>query len=161
MAEIRIHQLTQVQQIAGNEVIPVDNSSYSNAMAVTTSQLAEFVLKQTAEVMHAETLYYLMVANQDLYAVGEVVFFPTAQKPLGISLDDVEEGQVMRVAYAGKCQVRVPASVSVQIGDAAIFNTTTLAIDVGNGNEISNRIGVFLENSAGGSDRLVWVLLKL
>ena len=160
MAEIRIHQLTQVQQVTGNEVIPVDNSSYSNAMAVTTSQLAEFVLKQTSEVMHAETLYYLMEANQG-YAVGNVVFISGVAKPLGVSLDTLEQGQVMRVAFAGKCQVKVPADVSVQIGDAAIFNPSTLAIDVGNGNEISNRIGVFLENSAEGNDRLVWVLLKL
>jgi hypothetical protein len=129
-------------------------------MAVTTSQLAEFVLKQTSEVMHAETLYYLMEANQG-YAVGNVVFISGVAKPLGVSIDTLERGQVMRVAYAGKCQVLVPAAVSVAAGDSAVLDTSTYTVNVGVGNEITNRIGVFLESSAGGNDRLVWVLLKL
>jgi hypothetical protein len=34
-------------------------------------------------------------------------------------------------------------------------------IKVGSGTEVINRVGIFLETSAGGEDRLVWVLLKL
>jgi len=67
----------------------------------------------------------------------------------------------MRVAYAGKCKVFVESGLDVTEGDYAIYNTITNKIAIGLGNEISNRVGIFLETSTSGEDRLVWVLLKL
>jgi len=58
--------------------------------------------------------------------------------------------------------VLVNETVNVIAGDFAVFDTSTREIKVGDGSEIANRIGTFLETSSGEeSARLVWVLLKL
>ena len=160
MGQLRIHNLTEIEEVTGNEKLVIDESSLSNALSLTLNNLATYVLSKTESVMHAETLYYNLIADGG-WAVGEVVTISGTNKQIGISLDSVTIGEPLRVAYAGKCQVLVNETVNVIAGDFAVFDTSTGEIKVGNGSEIANRIGTFLETSAGGEDRLVWVLLKL
>ena len=160
MAQLRIHNLTEAEEVTGDEKLVLDDSSFSNALSLTLNKLATYVLSKTESVMHAETLYYNHIADS-VYAKGEVVIIFETISLIGISLDDVEIGEPFRVAYAGKCQVLVKADVDVVEGDFAACDTTQGKIIVGDGTEIANRVGIFLETSTGGEDRLVWVLLKL
>ena len=161
MAQLRIHNLTEAEEVTGDEKLVLDNSSFSNALSLTLNKLATYVLSKTESVMHAETLYYNMSADGG-WGVGEVITISGTKKLIGISLDSVTSGEPLRVAYAGKCQVLVGETVDVIAGDYAIFDTSTREIKVGDGSEIANRIGIFLETSTSeDSARLVWVLLKL
>ena len=160
MAQLRIHNLTEAEEITGDEKLVLDNSSFSNALSLTLNKLATYILSKTESVMHAETLYYNSIANAD-YIVGAPVHIQGIYVFVGISLDDAAIGEPMRVAYAGKCKVFVESGLDVTEGDYAIYNTITNKIAIGLGNEISNRVGIFLETSTSGEDRLVWVLLKL
>jgi hypothetical protein len=160
MAQLRIHNLTEIEEVTGNEKLVIDESSLSNALSLTLNKLATYVLSKTESVMHAETLYYNSIANAD-YIVGAPVHIEGIYVFVGISLDDAAIGEPMRVAYAGKCKVFVESGLDVTEGDYAIYNTITNKIAIGLGNEISNRVGIFLETSTSGEDRLVWVLLKL
>jgi len=160
MGQLRIHNLTEIEEVTGNEKLVIDESSLSNALSLTLNNLATYVLSKTESVMHAETLYYNLIADGG-WAVGEVVTISGTNKLIGISLDSVTIGEPLRVAYAGKCQVLVNETVNVIAGDFAVFDTSTREIKVGDGSEIANRIGTFLETSTSGEDRLVWVLLKL
>ena len=161
MAQLRIHNLTEAEEVTGDEKLVLDNSSFSNALSLTLNNLATYVLSKTESVMHAETLYYNMSADGG-WGVGEVITISGTEKLIGISLDSVTSGEPLRVAYAGKCQVLVGETVDVIAGDYAIFDTSTREIKVGDGSEIANRIGIFLETSTSEeSARLVWVLLKL
>ena len=161
MTQLRIHNLTEIEEVTGDEKLVLDNSSFSNALSLTLNKLATYILSKTESVMHAETLYYNLIADGG-WAVGEVVTISGTNKQIGISLDSVTIGEPLRVAYAGKCQVLVNETVNVIAGDFAVFDTSTREIKVGNGSEIANRIGTFLETSSGEeSARLVWVLLKL
>ena len=160
MAQLRIHNLTEAEEVTGDEKLVLDNSSFSNALSLTLNKLATYVLSKTESVMHAETLYYNSIANAD-YIVGAPVHIEGIYVFVGISLDDAAIGEPMRVAYAGKCKVFVESGLDVTEGDYAIYNTITNKIAIGLGNEISNRVGIFLETSTSGEDRLVWVLLKL
>ena len=160
MAQLRIHNLTEAEEVTGDEKLVLDNSSFSNALSLTLNKLATYVLSKTESVMHAETLYYNSIANAD-YIVGAPVRIEGIYVFVGISLDDAAIGEPMRVAYAGKCKVFVESGLDVTEGDYAIYNTITNKIAIGLGNEISNRVGIFLETSTSGEDRLVWVLLKL
>jgi len=160
MAQLRIHNLTEAEEVTGNEKLVIDESSLSNALSLTLNKLATYVLSKTESVMHAETLYYNSIANAD-YIVGAPVHIEGIYVFVGISLDDAAIGEPMRVAYAGKCKVFVESGLDVTEGDYAIYNTITNKIAIGLGNEISNRVGIFLETSTSGEDRLVWVLLKL
>ena len=160
MAQLRIHNLTEAEEVTGDEKLVLDNSSFSNALSLTLNKLATYVLSKTESVMHAETLYYNSIANAD-YIVGAPVHIQGIYVFVGISLDDAAIGEPMRVAYAGKCKVFVESGLDVTEGDYAIYNTITNKIAIGLGNEISNRVGIFLETSTSGEDRLVWVLLKL
>ena len=161
MGQLRIHNLTEIEEVTGNEKLVIDESSLSNALSLTLNNLATYVLSKTESVMHAETLYYNLIADGG-WAVGEVVTISGTNKLIGISLDSVTIGEPLRVAYAGKCQVLVNETVNVEAGDFAVFDTSTREIKVGDGSEIANRIGTFLETSSGEeSARLVWVLLKL
>ena len=161
MTQLRIHNLTEIEEVTGDEKLVLDNSSFSNALSLTLNKLATYVLSKTESVMHAETLYYNMSADGG-WGVGEVITISGTEKLIGISLDSVTSGEPLRVAYAGKCQVLVGETVDVMAGDYAIFDTSTREIKVGDGYEIVNRIGIFLETSTSEeSARLVWVLLKL
>jgi hypothetical protein len=160
MTQLRIHNLTEIEEVTGDEKLVLDNSSFSNALSLTLNKLATYVLSKTESVMHAETLYYNSIANAD-YIVGAPVHIQGIYVFVGISLDDAAIGEPMRVAYAGKCKVFVESGLDVTEGDYAIYNTITNKIAIGLGNEISNRVGIFLETSTSGEDRLVWVLLKL
>ena len=159
MAQLRIHNLTEAEEVTGDEKLVLDNSSFSNALSLTLNKLATYVLSKTESVMHAETLYYNSIANAD-YIVGAPVTVEGSNSLVGISLDDAALGEPFRVAYAGKCQVLVKADVSVVAGNYAVMDDMH-EIKVGSGTEVIYRVGVFLETSAGGEDRLVWVLLKL
>jgi len=164
MAQLRIHNLTEAEEVTGDEKLVLDNSSFSNALSLTLNKLATYVLSKTESVMHAETLYYngftgLADGGSD-YVVGAPVTVEDSNSLVGISLDDAALGEPFRVAYAGKCQVLVKADVSVVAGNYAVMDDMH-EIKVGSGTEVINRVGIFLETSAGGEDRLVWVLLKL
>ena len=164
MTQLRIHNLTEIEEVTGDEKLVLDNSSFSNALSLTLNKLATYILSKTESVMHAETLYYngftgLADGGSD-YVVGAPVTVEGSNSLVGISLDDAALGEPFRVAYAGKCQVLVKADVSVVAGNYAVMNDSH-EIKVGSGTEVINRVGVFLETSAGGEDRLVWVLLKL
>jgi len=164
MAQLRIHNLTEAEEVTGDEKLVLDNSSFSNALSLTLNKLATYVLSKTESVMHAETLYYngftgLADGGSD-YVVGAPVTVEDSNSLVGISLDDAALGEPFRVAYAGKCQVLVKADVSVVAGNYAVMDDMH-KIKVGSGTEVINRVGIFLETSAGGEDRLVWVLLKL
>jgi len=164
MGQLRIHNLTEAEEVTGNEKLVIDESSLSNALSLTLNKLATYVLSKTESVMHAETLYYngftgLADGGSD-YVVGAPVTVVGSNSLVGISLDDAALGEPFRVAYAGKCQVLVKADVSVVAGNYAVMDDSH-EIKVGSGTEVINRVGIFLETSAGGEDRLVWVLLKL
>ena len=157
----RIYNAPEIESVTGEESLAVDESSFSSAMRIKLNNLATYVLSKTESVMHAETLYYNMSADGG-WGVGEVITISGTEKLIGISLDSVTSGEPLRVAYAGKCQVLVGETVDVIAGDYAIFDTSTREIKVGDGSEIANRIGIFLETSTSEeSARLVWVLLKL
>ena len=133
-------------------------------MSLTLNKLATWVLGRTTSETHAETLYYngftgLADGGSD-YVVGAPVTVEGSNSLVGISLDDAALGEPFRVAYAGKCQVLVKSDVSVVAGNYAVMDDMH-EIKVGSGTEVINRVGIFLETSAGGEDRLVWVLLKL
>ena len=164
MTQLRIHNLTEIEEVTGDEKLVLDNSSFSNALSLTLNKLATYILSKTESVMHAETLYYngftgLADGGSD-YVVGAPVTVVGSNSLVGISLDNAALGEPFRVAYAGKCQVLVKADVSVVAGNYAVMDDMH-EIKVGSGTEVINRVGVFLETSAGGEDRLVWVLLKL
>ena len=164
MTQLRIHNLTEIEEVTGDEKLVLDNSSFSNALSLTLNKLATYVLSKTESVMHAETLYYngftgLADGGSD-YVEGAPVTVVGSNSLVGISLDDAALGEPFRVAYAGKCQVLVKADVSVVAGNYAVMDDMH-KIKVGSGTEVINRVGIFLETSAGGEDRLVWVLLKL
>ena len=164
MTQLRIHNLTEIEEVTGDEKLVLDNSSFSNALSLTLNKLATYILSKTESVMHAETLYYngftgLAGGGSD-YVVGAPVTVVGSNSLVGISLDNAAFGEPFRVAYAGKCQVLVKADVSVVAGNYAVMDDMH-EIKVGSGTEVINRVGVFLETSAGGEDRLVWVLLKL
>ena len=164
MGQLRIHNLTEAEEVTGDEKLVLDDSSFSNALSLTLNKLATYVLSKTESVMHAETLYYngftgLADGGSD-YVVGAPVTVEDSNSLVGISLDDAALGEPFRVAYAGKCQVLVKSDVDVVAGNFAIMNDSH-EIKIGGGTEVINRVGVFLETSAGGEDRLVWVLLKL
>ena len=164
MTQLRIHNLTEIEEVTGDEKLVLDNSSFSNALSLTLNKLATYVLSKTESVMHAETLYYngftgLADGGSD-YVVGAPVTVEGSNSLVGISLDDAALGEPFRVAYAGKCQVLVKSDVSVVAGNYAVMDNMH-EIKVGSGTEVINRVGIFLETSAGGEDRLVWVLLKL
>ena len=163
MTQLRIHNLTEIEEVTGDEKLVLDNSSFSNALSLTLNKLATYILSKTESVMHAETLYYngftgLADGGSD-YVVGAPVTVEGSNSLVGISLDDAALGEPFRVAYAGKCQVLVKADVSVVAGNYAVMDDMH-EIKVGSGTEVINRVGVFLETSAGGEDRLVWVKLK-
>jgi hypothetical protein len=160
----RIYNAPEIESVTGEESLAVDESSFSSAMRIKLNNLATYVLSKTESVMHAETLYYngftgLADGGSD-YVVGAPVTVEDSNSLVGISLDDAALGEPFRVAYAGKCQVLVKADVSVVAGNFAIMDDSH-EIKVGSGTEVINRVGIFLETSAGGEDRLVWVLLKL
>ena len=164
MAQLRIHNLTEIEEVIGNEKLVIDESSLSNALSLTLNKLATYILSKTESVMHAETLYYngftgLADGGSD-YVEGAPVTVVGSNSLVGISLDDAALGEPFRVAYAGKCQVLVKSDVSVVAGNYAVMDNMH-KIKVGSGTEVINRVGIFLETSAGGEDRLVWVLLKL
>jgi len=164
MGQLRIHNLTEAEEVTGDEKLVLDDSSFSNALSLTLNKLATYVLSKTESVMHAETLYYngftgLADGGSD-YVVGAPVTVEDSNSLVGISLDDAALGEPFRVAYAGKCQVLVKEDVSVVAGNYAVMDDSH-EIKVGSGTEVINRVGIFLETSAGGEDRLVWVLLKL
>ena len=164
MAQLRIHNLTEAEEVTGDEKLVLDNSSFSNALSLTLNKLATYILSKTESVMHAETLYYngftgLADGGSD-YVVGAPVTVEGSNSLVGISLDDAALGEPFRVAYAGKCQVLVKSDVSVVAGNYAVMDNMH-EIKVGSGTEVINRVGIFLETSAGGEDRLVWALLKL
>ena len=164
MAQLRIHNLTEAEEVTGDEKLVLDDSSFSNALSLTLNKLATYVLSKTESVMHAETLYYngftgLADGGSD-YVVGAPVCVEGSNSFVGISLDDAALGEPFRVAYAGKCQVLVKSDVDVVAGNFAIMDDSH-EIKVGSGTEVINRVGIFLETSAGGEDRLVWLLLKL
>lgn len=164
MAQLRIHNLTEAEEVTGDEKLVLDDSSFSNALSLTLNKLATYVLSKTESVMHAETLYYngftgLADGGSD-YVVGAPVTVVGSNSLVGISLDDAALGEPFRVAYAGKCQVLVKSDVSVVAGNYAVMDDMH-EIKVGSGTEVINRVGIFLETSAGGEDRLVWALLKL
>ena len=164
MTQLRIHNLTEIEEVTGDEKLVLDNSSFSNALSLTLNKLATYILSKTESVMHAETLYYngftgLADGGSD-YVVGAPVTVEGSNSLVGISLDDAALGEPFRVAYAGKCQVLVKSDVSVVAGNYAVMDNMH-EIKVGSGTEVINRVGIFLETSAGGEDRLVWVLLKL
>ena len=164
MTQLRIHNLTEIEEVTGDEKLVLDNSSFSNALSLTLNKLATYILSKTESVMHAETLYYngftgLADGGSD-YVVGAPVTVVGSNSLVGISLDDAALGEPFRVAYAGKCQVLVKSDVSVVAGNYAVMDNMH-EIKVGSGTEVINRVGIFLETSAGGEDRLVWVLLKL
>ena len=164
MTQLRIHNLTEIEEVTGDEKLVLDNSSFSNALSLTLNKLATWVLGRTTSETHAETLYYngftgLADGGSD-YVVGAPVTVEGSNSLVGISLDDAALGEPFRVAYAGKCQVLVKSDVSVVAGNYAVMDNIH-EIKVGSGTEVINRVGIFLETSAGGEDRLVWVLLKL
>jgi len=164
MTQLRIHNLTEIEEVTGNEKLVIDESSLSNALSLTLNKLATWVLGRTTSETHAETLYYngftgLADGGSD-YVVGAPVTVEGSNSLVGISLDDAALGEPFRVAYAGKCQVLVKSDVSVVAGNYAVMDDMH-EIKVGSGTEVINRVGIFLETSAGGEDRLVWVLLKL
>jgi hypothetical protein len=164
MTQLRIHNLTEIEEVTGDEKLVLDNSSFSNALSLTLNKLATWVLGRTTSETHAETLYYngftgLADGGSD-YVVGAPVTVEGSNSLVGISLDDAALGEPFRVAYAGKCQVLVKSDVSVVAGNYAVMDNMH-EIKVGSGTEVINRVGIFLETSAGGEDRLVWVLLKL
>ena len=164
MAQLRIHNLTEIEEVIGNEKLVIDESSLSNALSLTLNKLATWVLGRTTSETHAETLYYngftgLADGGSD-YVVGAPVTVEGSNSLVGISLDDAALGEPFRVAYAGKCQVLVKSDVSVVAGNYAVMDDMH-EIKVGSGTEVINRVGIFLETSAGGEDRLVWALLKL
>jgi len=164
MTQLRIHNLTEIEEVTGDEKLVLDNSSFSNALSLTLNKLATYILSKTESVMHAETLYYngftgLADGGSD-YVEGAPVTVEGSNSLVGISLDNAALGEPFRVAYAGKCQVLVKSDVSVVAGNYAVMDDMH-EIKVGSGTEVINRVGIFLETSAGGEDRLVWVLLKL
>ena len=164
MTQLRIHNLTEIEEVTGDEKLVLDNSSFSNALSLTLNKLATWVLGRTTSETHAETLYYngftgLADGGSD-YVEGAPVTVVGSNSLVGISLDDAALGEPFRVAYAGKCQVLVKSDVSVVAGNYAVMDNMH-EIKVGSGTEVINRVGIFLETSAGGEDRLVWVLLKL
>jgi len=164
MTQLRIHNLTEIEEVTGDEKLVLDNSSFSNALSLTLNKLATWVLGRTTSETHAETLYYngftgLADGGSD-YVVGAPVTVEGSNSLVGISLDDAALGEPFRVAYAGKCQVLVKSDVSVVAGNYAVMDNMH-EIKVGSGTEVINRVGIFLETSAGGKDRLVWALLKL
>jgi len=164
MTQLRIHNLTEIEEVTGDEKLVLDNSSFSNALSLTLNKLATYILSKTESVMHAETLYYngftgLADGGSD-YVEGAPVTVVGSNSLVGISLDNAALGEPFRVAYAGKCQVLVKSDVSVVAGNYAVMDDMH-EIKVGSGTEVINRVGIFLETSAGGEDRLVWVLLKL
>ena len=164
MTQLRIHNLTEIEEVTGDEKLVLDNSSFSNALSLTLNKLATWVLGRTTSETHAETLYYngftgLADGGSD-YVVGAPVTVVGSNSLVGISLDNAALGEPFRVAYAGKCQVLVKSDVSVVAGNYAVMDDMH-EIKVGSGTEVINRVGIFLETSAGGEDRLVWVLLKL
>ena len=110
MAQLRIHNLTEAEEVTGNEKLVIDESSLSNALSLTLNKLATYVLSKTESVMHAETLYYNSIANAD-YIVGAPVHIEGIYVFVGISLDDAAIGEPMRVAYAGKCKVFVESGL--------------------------------------------------
>ena len=57
MAQLRIHNLTEAEEVTGDEKLVLDDSSFSNALSLTLNKLATYVLSKTESVMHAETLY--------------------------------------------------------------------------------------------------------
>lgn len=156
----RIYNAPEIEAITGDESLAVDESSFSNAMRIKLNNLATYVLGKTESEMHAETIYYNIVVGAD-NPQGGILLVSGTGKLVGIFLDDVIANSVARIAYAGKCQVLVKSDVNVVAGDYAIMDTSEYDIKVGDGTEIANRVGIFLETSAGGEDRLVWVLLKL
>ena len=164
MTQLRIHNLTEIEEVTGDEKLVLDNSSFSNALSLTLNKLATWVLGRTTSETHAETLYYngftgLADGGSD-YVVGAPVTVEGSNSLVGISLDNAALGEPFRVAYAGKCQVLVKADVSVVAGNYAVMDDSH-EIKVGSGTEVINRVGIFLETSTSGEDRLVWVLLKL
>jgi len=164
MGQLRIHNLTEAEEVTGDEKLVLDDSSFSNALSLTLNKLATYILSKTESVMHAETMYYngftgLADGGSD-YVVGAPVCVEESNSFVGISLDDAALGEPFRVAYAGKCQVLVKSDVDVVAGNFAIMDDSH-EIKIGSGTEVINRVGVFLETSAGGEDRLVWLLLKL
>ena len=164
MAQLRIHNLTEAEEVTGDEKLVLDDSSFSNALSLTLNKLATYILSKTESVMHAETMYYngftgLADGGSD-YVVGAPVCVEESNSFVGISLDDAALGEPFRVAYAGKCQVLVKSDVDVVAGNFAIMDDSH-EIKVGSGTEVINRVGIFLETSTSGEDRLVWVLLKL
>ncbi len=164
LIKLRIYNAPEIETVTGDEFLAIDESSFSNAMGIKLNKLATYVLSKTEAVMHAETLYYngftgLADGGSD-YVVGAPVCVEESNSFVGISLDDAALGEPFRVAYAGKCQVLVKADVSVVAGNYAVMDDSH-EIKVGSGTEVINRVGIFLETSAGGEDRLVWVLLKL
>jgi len=164
MGQLRIHNLTEAEEVTGDEKLVLDDSSFSNALSLTLNKLATYILSKTESVMHAETMYYngftgLADGGSD-YVVGAPVCVEESNSFVGISLDDAALGEPFRVAYAGKCQVLVKSDVDVVAGNFAIMDDSH-EIKVGSGTEVINRVGIFLETSTSGEDRLVWVLLKL
>ena len=163
MTQLRIHNLTEIEEVIGNEKLVIDESSLSNALSLTLNKLATWVLGRTTSETHAETLYYNYIAERE-YFDGEAVVIQGPTIFIGIALDHVQVGETLRIAYAGKCKALVNKTYDVVAGDFAVMITdvpSTHYIGVGDGTELTNRVGVFLETSAGGEDRLVWVLLKL
>jgi len=164
MAQLRIHNLTEAEEVTGDEKLVLDNSSFSNALSLTLNKLATWVLGRTTSETHAETLYYNYIAERE-YFDGEPVVIQGTNIFIGIALDHVQVGETLRIAYAGKCKALVNRAYDVVAGDFAVMIKaevpSTHYIGVGDGTELTNRVGVFLETSAGGEDHLVWVLLKL
>ena len=168
MGQLRIHNLTEAEEVTGDEKLVLDDSSFSNALSLTLNKLATWVLGRTTSETHAETLYYNYIAERE-YFDGEPVVIQGTNIFIGIALDHVKIGENLRIAYAGKVQVLVHASIAVNKGDIAGFRNTgeIYEIAVVNMDEpysilnIVNIVGIFLEDSSAGEDRLVWVLLKL
>jgi len=170
--ELRPYQLSEITELTGNEKIIVDNEEYANALTVSSNKLASWVLSKAEATQHAECLYFNDIAPEGGCAVGDPFLCEGGGienfKVIGICLNAGDEGDIIRVAYAGKIQVKVHASISVNKGDIAGFRNTgeIYEIAVVSRDEpysllkIINIIGIFLEDSAAGEDRLVWVKLK-
>jgi len=173
MAQLRIHNLTEAEEVTGDEKLVLDNSSFSNALSLTLNKLASWILDKAEATQHAECLYFNDIAPEGGCAIGDPFLCEGGDvsnfKVIGICLDDGNEGDIIRVAYAGKVQVLVHASIAVNKGDIAGFRNTgeIYEIAVVNRDEpysilnIVNIVGIFLEDSSAGEDRLVWVKLKL
>jgi len=171
--ELRPYQLSEITEITGNEKLIVDNEEYANALTVSSNKLASWILSKAEAIQHAECLYFNDIAPEGGCAVGDPFLCEGGDvsnfKVIGICLDAGNEGDIIRVAYAGKVQVMVHASIAINKGDIAGFRNTgeIYEITVVLNDEpysvlkIMNIVGIFLEDSAAGEDRLVWVKLKL